>query len=201
MSSKTQTKAHIHHIFTHTNQYHKYTQRIVYFYVFVLTILLHSLPGFCRLRMHSKGSPHLGSVPVAFVEFKNAACAGSAMAQLQGRYLLSSDRGSIRIEFAKAKMTGDVAAALALNASYPGAAAAVLHPNHHQLHHQLHQHHHHHLLQHHQLQQHYIWKEVCVLIVCMCVNAISIYYDIMIFFYFHDCLSLIYLYAVSNLLL
>lgn len=158
------------HTYSLTNQYTN-THRIVYFYVFVLTILLHSLPGFCRLRMHSKGSPHLGSVPVAFVEFKNAACAGSAMAQLQGRYLLSSDRGSIRIEFAKAKMTGDVAAALALNASYPGAAAAVLHPNHHQLHHQLHQHHHH-LLQHHQLQQHYIWKEVCVLIVCMCVNAI-----------------------------
>ncbi len=71
---------------------------------------MHSLPGFCRLRMHTKG-PHPGSIPVAFVEFKNAACAGSAMVNLQGRYLLSSDRGSIRIEYAKSKMAADAAAA------------------------------------------------------------------------------------------
>lgn len=71
---------------------------------------MHSLPGFCRLRMHTKG-PHPGSIPVAFVEFKNAACAGSAMVNLQGRYLLSSDRGSIRIEFAKSKMAADAVAA------------------------------------------------------------------------------------------
>lgn len=77
---------------------------------------MHSLPGFCRLRMHSKG-PHPGSIPVAFVEFKNAACAGSAMVNLQGRYLLSSDRGSIRIEYAKSKMAADAAAAVAAAAS------------------------------------------------------------------------------------
>lgn len=44
------------------------------------------------------------TAPVAFVEFKDAECAGSAMATLQGTYLLSSDRGPIRIEYAKSKM-------------------------------------------------------------------------------------------------
>lgn len=56
--------------------------------------------------MHSKGS-HPGSIPVAFVEFHDAACAGSAMAVLQGTFLLSSDRGAIRIEFAKSKMANE----------------------------------------------------------------------------------------------
>lgn len=42
--------------------------------------------------------------PVAFVEFKDAGCAGSAMYTLQGTFLLSSDRGPIRIEYAKSKM-------------------------------------------------------------------------------------------------
>lgn len=42
--------------------------------------------------------------PVAFVEFKNGECAASAMGTLQGAYLLSSDRGPIRIEYAKSKM-------------------------------------------------------------------------------------------------
>lgn len=71
-----------------------------------------SLPGFSRLRMHTKGTQH-GSVPVAFVEFKDAACAGSAMSALQGTFLLSSDRGAIRIEYAKSKMVADAAAAIA----------------------------------------------------------------------------------------
>lgn len=61
------------------------------------------MPGFSRLRMHSKGS-----IPVAFVEFNNAACAGSAMTTLQGTYLLSSDRGAIRIEYAKSRMAFDI---------------------------------------------------------------------------------------------
>ncbi|XP_073996488.1 protein couch potato-like isoform X4 [Rhodnius prolixus] len=59
-----------------------------------------SLPGFGRLRLHTKGG-----TPVAFVEFKDVKCAGHAMAALQGSYLLSSDRGAIRIEYAKTKMT------------------------------------------------------------------------------------------------
>lgn len=59
----------------------------------------HSFPGFCRLRMHLKG----GS-PVAFVEFQDVRCAGHAMAALLGTYLHSSDRGAMRIEYAKSKM-------------------------------------------------------------------------------------------------
>ncbi|KAJ9600752.1 hypothetical protein L9F63_001107, partial [Diploptera punctata] len=56
-------------------------------------------PGFCRLRMHTKG----GS-PVAFVEYQDVRFAAQAMATLQGSFLLSSDRGAIRIEYAKSKM-------------------------------------------------------------------------------------------------
>lgn len=114
-----------------------------------------SLPGFSRLRMHSKGTTiaatnttttptmnanaagnhHLynnnfinnhhnnnnfinnntnaaaatttTSVPVAFVEFKDVATAAAAMSALQGKFLLSSDRGAMRIEFAKSKMAAD----------------------------------------------------------------------------------------------
>lgn len=49
--------------------------------------------------MHTKG----GS-PVAFVEFQDVRYAAQAMAALQGSLLLSSDRGPIRIEYAKSKM-------------------------------------------------------------------------------------------------
>ncbi|XP_054265376.1 protein couch potato-like isoform X2 [Macrosteles quadrilineatus] len=59
-----------------------------------------SFPGFSRLRMHSKG----GS-PVAFVEYQDVRYAAQAMATLQGSFLLSSDRGAIRIEYAKSKMS------------------------------------------------------------------------------------------------
>ncbi|KAK7792621.1 hypothetical protein R5R35_013453 [Gryllus longicercus] len=58
-----------------------------------------SFPGFCRLRMHAKG----GS-PVAFIEYQDVRFAAQAMATLQGSFLLSSDRGAIRIEYAKSKM-------------------------------------------------------------------------------------------------
>lgn len=55
--------------------------------------------------MHTKGTTTQGNnIPVAFVEFRDVACAGSAMVSLQGTFLLSSDRGAIRIEFAKSKM-------------------------------------------------------------------------------------------------
>lgn len=60
---------------------------------------MHSFPGFSRLRMHTKG----GS-PVAFVEYQDVRYAAQAMATLQGSFLLSSDRGAIRIEYAKSKM-------------------------------------------------------------------------------------------------
>ncbi|XP_040157432.1 uncharacterized protein LOC120896959 [Anopheles arabiensis] len=126
-----------------------------------------SLPGFCRLRLHTKGSATTtaataaaaaaaaaaninnqsilnglyrhctnhhnqlatsngtaltsttttlvnGSgggaapVPVAFVEFKDVLSAAAAMTALQGKFLLSSDRGAMRIEFAKSKMAADI---------------------------------------------------------------------------------------------
>ncbi|XP_076438970.1 uncharacterized protein LOC143277898 [Babylonia areolata] len=68
--------------------------------------LFSSFHGFCRLRMHNKG----GS-PVAFVEFQDVRQATEAMSRLQGFVLLSSDRGGIRIEYAKNKM-GEVGAKL-----------------------------------------------------------------------------------------
>ncbi|KAJ8898537.1 hypothetical protein PR048_003897 [Dryococelus australis] len=49
--------------------------------------------------MHGKG----GS-PVAFVEYHDVRFAAQAMSTLQGSFLLSSDRGAIRIEYAKSKM-------------------------------------------------------------------------------------------------
>ncbi|XP_061191057.1 U1 small nuclear ribonucleoprotein A-like isoform X5 [Saccostrea echinata] len=61
--------------------------------------LFNSFQGFSRLRMHNKG----GS-PVAFVEFQDVRQAAEAMGRLQGFVLLSSDRGGIRIEYAKNKM-------------------------------------------------------------------------------------------------
>ncbi|XP_044258872.1 protein couch potato isoform X3 [Tribolium madens] len=61
-----------------------------------------SFPGFCRLRMHNKG----GS-PVAFMEYQDVRCAAQVMAALQGSFLLSSDRGPIRIEYAKSKMAAE----------------------------------------------------------------------------------------------
>ncbi|XP_014256226.1 protein couch potato isoform X3 [Cimex lectularius] len=61
-----------------------------------------SLPGFGRLRLHTKGGK-----PVAFVEFKDVKCAARAMTALQGSFLLSSDRGAIRIEYAKTKMSSE----------------------------------------------------------------------------------------------
>ena len=51
--------------------------------------------------------PTANHIPVAFVEFRDAHCAGQAMQLLQGKYLLSSDRGAIRIEYAKSKMAAN----------------------------------------------------------------------------------------------
>lgn len=47
------------------------------------------------------------NVPVAFVEFRDTQSAGQAMQLLQGKYLLSSDRGAMRIEYAKSKMAAN----------------------------------------------------------------------------------------------
>ncbi|KAL7021099.1 hypothetical protein ACKWTF_011755 [Chironomus riparius] len=46
-------------------------------------------------------------IPVAFVEFRDTQSAGQAMQLLQGKYLLSSDRGAMRIEYAKSKMAAN----------------------------------------------------------------------------------------------
>lgn len=51
--------------------------------------------------------PTANHIPVAFVEFRDVHCAGQAMQLLQGKYLLSSDRGAIRIEYAKSKMAAN----------------------------------------------------------------------------------------------
>ncbi|RWS31799.1 protein couch potato-like protein [Leptotrombidium deliense] len=61
--------------------------------------LFGSFPGFCRLRMHNKGG-----TPVAFVEYSDVRFATHAMSALQGYVLFSSDRGGMRIEYAKNKM-------------------------------------------------------------------------------------------------
>ncbi|XP_055387627.1 putative uncharacterized protein DDB_G0277255 [Condylostylus longicornis] len=62
-----------------------------------------SMPGFCRLRMHTKrGSP------IALVDYKDPISAGAAMNNMQGKFLLSSDRGGIRIGYAKQKLISEL---------------------------------------------------------------------------------------------
>ncbi|KAK0424265.1 hypothetical protein QR680_008582 [Steinernema hermaphroditum] len=61
-----------------------------------------AFPGFSRLRMHNKGGSS-----VAFVEFQDIRQATQALISLQGAQLSSSERGGLRIEYAKNKM-GDV---------------------------------------------------------------------------------------------
>ncbi|VDO74115.1 unnamed protein product [Haemonchus placei] len=55
--------------------------------------------GFTRLRMHTKNGSS-----VAFIEYSSLASATSAMMALQGFHLGSSERGGIRIEYARNKM-------------------------------------------------------------------------------------------------
>lgn len=66
---------------------------------FTVRFSIDSFPGYCRLRMHNKGG-----APVAFVEFADVRFAAQALISLQGTYLLSSDRGGVRIEYARNKM-------------------------------------------------------------------------------------------------
>ena len=49
--------------------------------------------------MHNKGG-----APVAFVEYADVRFAAQALITLQGTYLLSSDRGGVRIEYARSRM-------------------------------------------------------------------------------------------------
>ncbi|VDN43728.1 unnamed protein product [Gongylonema pulchrum] len=67
---------------------------------FSLFQVFRACPGFTRLRLHTKG----GST-VAFAEFSDVRQATIAMSQLQGAHIASSDRGGIRIEYAKNKMS------------------------------------------------------------------------------------------------
>uniref|UniRef100_A0A183G9D4 RRM domain-containing protein n=1 Tax=Heligmosomoides polygyrus TaxID=6339 RepID=A0A183G9D4_HELPZ len=55
--------------------------------------------GFTRLRMHTKNG-----TSVAFIEYATLASATSAMMALQGFHLGSSERGGLRIEYARNKM-------------------------------------------------------------------------------------------------
>lgn len=64
-----------------------------------LRAVFKTFPGFCRLRLHSKGG-----TSVAFVEYMDVRAASSAMLALQGIQVSSADRGGLRIEYARNKM-------------------------------------------------------------------------------------------------
>lgn len=64
-----------------------------------LRAVFKTFPGFCRLRLHSKGG-----TSVAFVEYMDVRQASSAMLALQGIQVSSADRGGLRIEYARNKM-------------------------------------------------------------------------------------------------
>ncbi|KRZ20993.1 RNA-binding protein with multiple splicing, partial [Trichinella pseudospiralis] len=57
-----------------------------------------NIPGFIRLRIL-----HKNGFPVAFVEYSDVINANHALNALQGFVLMSSDRGGMRIEFARSK--------------------------------------------------------------------------------------------------
>ena len=84
---------------SHFSIKHNHLSLASFYNCFIIMHIKHSFPGFCRLRTYTKG----GS-PVAFVEYQDVPYAAQAMATLQGSLLLSSDRGAIRIEYAKSKM-------------------------------------------------------------------------------------------------
>ncbi|CAM6084672.1 unnamed protein product [Calypogeia fissa] len=64
-----------------------------------LTQVLARFPGYRKIKMQIKGG-----LPVAFVEFQDIMCSTQALSQLQNSMLSSSDRGGMRLEYAKAKM-------------------------------------------------------------------------------------------------
>ncbi|XP_070503249.1 protein couch potato [Chironomus tepperi] len=66
--------------------------------------LAHSGCGQQGTRTTNNNNNNSQHIPVAFVEFRDTQSAGQAMQLLQGKYLLSSDRGAMRIEYAKSKM-------------------------------------------------------------------------------------------------
>ncbi|KAL3702511.1 hypothetical protein R1sor_020533 [Riccia sorocarpa] len=64
-----------------------------------LVQVLSRFPGYRKIKMQIKGG-----LPVAFVEFQDVMCSTQALTQLQNSMLSSSDRGGMRLEYAKAKM-------------------------------------------------------------------------------------------------
>uniref|UniRef100_A0A0D6R7A0 RRM domain-containing protein n=1 Tax=Araucaria cunninghamii TaxID=56994 RepID=A0A0D6R7A0_ARACU len=64
-----------------------------------LTHVLMRCPGFLKLKMQIRGG-----LPVAFVDFQDTACSTQALSQLQNMILYSSDRGGMRVEYAKSRM-------------------------------------------------------------------------------------------------
>lgn len=84
-----------------------------------LLYLFSSFPGYCRLRMHNKGG-----APLAFVEFADVRFAAQALISLQGTYLLSSDRGGVRIEYARNKMAETGAGAVGGGSPTSGASSS-----------------------------------------------------------------------------
>ncbi|XP_063716380.1 protein couch potato-like [Symsagittifera roscoffensis] len=65
-----------------------------------LSLIFNGFFGFNRLKMYRNN----GQTPVCFVEFNSSAAAIIAMTALQGHILKSSEKGGIRIEFAKNRM-------------------------------------------------------------------------------------------------
>ncbi|CAG7785511.1 unnamed protein product [Allacma fusca] len=65
-----------------------------------LTEIFGPSPGFLSVRLYTKGAS-----PVAFVKYVDTRYATQAMTAFQGRALRYSDRGGIRIEYAKSKIT------------------------------------------------------------------------------------------------
>lgn len=65
-------------------------------------------------------------IPVAFVEFTDVQSAGRAMQMLQGKYLLSSDRGAIRIEYAKSSSSSSSLTTASFPYPFTATATAIL---------------------------------------------------------------------------
>lgn len=64
-----------------------------------LTQVFSRCPGFLKLKMQI-----IGELPVAFVDFQEITSSTQALNHLQNAMLLSSDRGGMRLQYAKARM-------------------------------------------------------------------------------------------------
>lgn len=82
-----------------------------------LTQVLARFPGYRRIKMQTKGG-----LPVAFVEFQDVGCSSHALNQLQNSMLHSSDKGGMRLEYAKARM-GQPRRERSFLSSYPATVA------------------------------------------------------------------------------